>query len=85
MIVIQPVPCLKDNYAYLVIANGHNREPRLPEYPGTFNGQNYAISNLVINRPTTSPAGDNTGLFGYINNATVNAVGLIGGVVRPAE
>lgn len=27
------------NYEYLVVANGHHWKPRLPDYPGEFNGQ----------------------------------------------
>jgi hypothetical protein len=34
-----------------------------PSFTGSFDGDNYAISNLYINRPTT----DYVGLFGYIN------------------
>ena len=40
---------------------------------GTFNGNNYTISNLFINLPTAS----NVGLFGYTWRATIENVGLI--------
>lgn len=48
------------------------------KFTGTFNGQNYTITNLAINRPTT----DYVGLFGYIGSAgAVSNVGLDGGSV----
>ena len=42
-------------------------------FTGTFNGNNYTISNLFINLPTT----DNVGLFGYTSGATIENVGLV--------
>ncbi len=50
-------------------AVGNNSTP----FTGTFNGNNYTISNLFINRPTTS----GVGLFGYTSGATIENVGLI--------
>lgn len=41
------------------------------KFTGTFDGNNYTISNLFINRSS-----DNIGLFGYTNNATISDVGL---------
>ncbi len=41
-------------------------------YKGTFDGQGYTVSNLWINRPTTSYQG----LFGYINGATIKNLTL---------
>ncbi len=42
-------------------------------FTGIFNGNNYTISNLFINLPTT----DNVGLFGYTKGAAIENVGLI--------
>ncbi|EKD29086.1 MAG: filamentous hemagglutinin outer membrane protein, partial [uncultured bacterium] len=42
-------------------------------FTGTFDGMNYDISDLYVNRP----AEDNTGLFGYIDGAVIQNVGLI--------
>ncbi len=51
-------------------------------FNGTFDGQRYVISNLMINHPNEFLAG----LFGYINHgATVKNVGLIGGSVHSGE
>ena len=48
------------------------------KFTGTFNGQNYTITNLTINRPSTNYVG----LFGYIGSgSTVSNVGLVGGSV----
>lgn len=41
-------------------------------FTGTFNGQGYTISDLLINRPTE----DEVGLFGYADGATIEDVGL---------
>ena len=41
-------------------------------FTGTYNGQDYTVSNLYINRPTT----DNVALFGQITNATINNLGV---------
>jgi hypothetical protein len=47
-------------------------------FTGTFNGQRYTVSNLVINRSTS----DFTGLFGNVGAAgTIRNVGLIGATV----
>jgi len=46
-------------------------------FTGSFDGQNYTISELTINRPTT----DYVGLFGFANGATIQNVGLAGGSV----
>ena len=43
------------------------------KFTGSYNGQNFVLDNLVINRPTE----DNIGLFGYTNNATISKVGII--------
>jgi filamentous hemagglutinin family protein len=48
---------------------GNNSTP----YSGTFNGNNYTISNLFINLPTT----DNVGLFGYTSGAVIENIGLL--------
>ncbi len=42
-------------------------------FTGTLNGYDYTISNLTINAPTSSFIG----LFGYINSATIQNVGLV--------
>ncbi len=42
-------------------------------FTGTFNGNNYTISDLFINLPTTN----DVGLFGYTNDATIENVGLL--------
>ncbi len=41
-------------------------------FSGTFNGDNFVISNLVINRPNQ----DYLGLFGYLSNGTLNNISL---------
>ena len=43
------------------------------KFTGTFDGQDYTISNLYINRPTQN----NVGLFGFTNDATVSNVGIV--------
>jgi AraC-like DNA-binding protein len=45
-------------------------------FTGTFDGNGHSISNLVINRSTTTAAGDYTGLFGY-TTGTIKNVTLI--------
>ena len=51
-------------------------------FSGSYNGQDYTISNLTINKPNTS----NIGLFGYVNNGceiknlTLSAIDYIGNV-----
>jgi filamentous hemagglutinin family protein len=51
-------------------------------FVGNFNGNGNTISNLTINLPTDSGAGDNSGLFGIVGNAgVIQNVGLIGGSV----
>ncbi|HUW26803.1 MAG TPA: MBG domain-containing protein [Gallionella sp.] len=46
-------------------------------FTGSFDGLGHTISDLTINRPTT----DYVGLFGYVQNATISNVGLVGGSV----
>ncbi|MGQ1948802.1 GLUG motif-containing protein, partial [Geofilum sp. OHC36d9] len=41
-------------------------------FTGNYNGQGYTINNLTINRPSTGYVG----LFGYINGAIINSLGL---------
>ena len=41
-------------------------------FTGTFDGQNYSIEWLVIDRPSS----DHIGLFGYADNSTITNVGL---------
>ncbi|WP_076591401.1 GLUG motif-containing protein [Herminiimonas arsenitoxidans] len=54
------------------IGNNTNR------FTGTFDGQNHAISNLFINRPTT----DYVGLFRYTaSSGLIRNIGLLGGSV----
>jgi filamentous hemagglutinin family protein len=51
-------------------------------FTGRFNGQGNTISNLFINRPTTTSAGDTTGLFGYVGSVgVIQNIGLTGGGV----
>ncbi|MCF7805122.1 MAG: T9SS type A sorting domain-containing protein [Candidatus Marinimicrobia bacterium] len=42
-------------------------------FTGNYDGQNYTINNLFINRPSTN----NIGLFGYAEMNTINNLGLI--------
>ncbi len=42
-------------------------------FTGTFDGNNYTISNLFINLPTTN----DVGLFGYTSGATIENAGLL--------
>jgi hypothetical protein len=42
-------------------------------FQGNFNGNNHTISNLTIDRASES----NIGLFGYINNGTVQNLGIV--------
>ena len=42
-------------------------------FTGTFNGNNYTISNLFINLPSTN----DVGLFGYTSGASIENVGLV--------
>lgn len=44
-------------------------------YEGTFDGQNYTISNLVIDESTASL--ESVGFFGNLSNATIKNLGLI--------
>ncbi len=46
-------------------------------FSGNYNGQNYTINGLYINRAST----DNIGLFGYTNGASISSVGLTSGSV----
>ena len=43
-------------------------------FRGTFDGNSHLISNLYVNRPTTS----GVGLFGYVYNATILNLGITG-------
>lgn len=43
-------------------------------FRGTFDGNSHLISNLYVNRPTTS----GVGLFGYVYNATIRDLGITG-------
>ncbi len=42
-------------------------------FTGKYNGQNYTVSNLYINRPAT----DNVALFGNVTNATIDSLGVV--------
>ncbi|MGC9363943.1 MAG: hypothetical protein ACP5FZ_05160 [Fidelibacterota bacterium] len=42
-------------------------------FTGNYDGQNYTINDLYINRPSTN----NIGLFGYAEMNTINNLGLI--------
>lgn len=44
------------------------------EFTGSFDGNNYTISNLYINRPSVN----DVGLFGFIEGATISNVGMVG-------
>lgn len=44
-------------------------------FKGVFHGGGYIIDGLTINRPATGYVG----LFGYINNSTIDSLGLSGG------
>ena len=56
---------------FIPIGNGSSK------FTGKFHGAGHLISNLYINRPTT----DYVGLFGYASGATIDSLGLAGGVV----
>ncbi len=45
----------------------------IPFFQGSYDGANYTISNLYINRPTR----DNIGLFGNISNAIIKNIKLV--------
>jgi hypothetical protein len=49
-------------------------------FTGNFNGNNFTLTNLYINRPTTSYVG----LFGSTNNSTIQNIGLINNTVTGA-
>lgn len=51
------------------------------EFRGSYNGQDYTISNLYINRPDT----DNIGLFGYTQGATISNVGIVDNEIYGAD
>jgi len=55
--------------------------PPTNPFTGTFDGQNYAITGLTINRPGTSA----NGLFGYANAAIIGNVGLVNVAVTGPE
>ena len=46
---------------------------KIDNFTGSYDGQDFTISNLAINRPQT----DYVGLFGYINSASISNVQLI--------
>ncbi len=48
-------------------------ETALLPFTGTFNGNNYTISNLFISLPSTN----DVGLFGETSGATIENVGLV--------
>jgi hypothetical protein len=48
------------------------------QFSTTFEGNNFEIRNLYINRPTQ----DRLGLFGQINNATIQNVSLVGSLAE---
>ncbi len=50
-------------------------------FTGSFNGDNYTISGLFINRPSTNCVG----LFGYVSGATIKNVGLVNNNVTGAS
>ena len=52
------------------------QDPSYPGYTGRFDGLNYKISNMVINGDTGI---EGVGLFGYVQNGTVENVGRVGG------
>ena len=64
------VPIGTDGAGNIINTNG---------FTGSFNGGNFTLSNLVINRPTVY-----VGLFGFMNNpnSSLSNFGLIGGTVR---
>ena len=51
--------------------------PTLHKFNGTYNGQGYKISNLIINQPDQ----DGVGLFAYAQNATFIDVHITGGTI----
>ncbi|MFA7056992.1 MAG: GLUG motif-containing protein [Candidatus Cloacimonadales bacterium] len=58
---------LNEGKGFSPIGNNSNK------FSGSYNGNNKTISNLYINRSTTS----NIGLFSYTNGATISNLGLI--------
>jgi len=53
-------------YGALVIANGHNNEPRTPEYPGHFEGESmhsaeYRVSEILLGKSVLVVGGGNSG------------------------
>jgi cation diffusion facilitator CzcD-associated flavoprotein CzcO len=53
-------------YGALVIANGHNNEPRYPEYPGRFDGESmhsaeYRVSEILVGKRVLVVGGGNSG------------------------
>ena len=53
-------------YGALVIANGHNRDPIVPEYPGTFDGEvmhsaDYKVSEILLGKRVLVVGGGNSG------------------------
>ena len=53
-------------YGAVVIANGHNNEPRYPEYPGRFDGESmhsaeYKVSEILLGKRVLVVGGGNSG------------------------
>jgi cation diffusion facilitator CzcD-associated flavoprotein CzcO len=53
-------------YGALVIANGHNRDPIIPEYPGSFDGEvmhsaDYKVSEILLGKRVLVVGGGNSG------------------------
>ncbi|MFW6016311.1 MAG: GLUG motif-containing protein [bacterium] len=62
-------------YASSDANNGRGWEPigtSDDPFTGSFDGQGYTISDIVINRPEE----DNIGLFGYLKNSNIKKIGL---------
>jgi hypothetical protein len=57
--------------------SGYTSWVPISTFSGTYDGQNYSISNLKINT-----SGDNTGLFGYASGATLKNINLTGVYIR---
>ena len=47
------------------------------KFTGQLDGRGFAVRDLFINRSST----ENVGMFGYIQNATIKNIGLIGGTI----
>lgn len=49
---------------------------------GTFDGNNHVISNMTVNYSVSSYESANGGLFGYVQNATIENLGMVGANVN---